>query len=64
MLAMANEQYDTCPIEGLDSRKVKRILSLPFGADINMIVSCGIRDNKGVRGDRVRVPFDEVYHNI
>jgi nitroreductase len=64
MLAMANESYDTCPMEGFDSRKVKRILNLPLGAEINMIVSCGIREERGVWGDRMRVPFDEVYHRI
>lgn len=64
MLAMANEKYDTCPMEGFDSRKVKRILNLPFGTEINMIISCGIRNEKGVWGDRMRVPFNEVYHKI
>jgi nitroreductase len=64
MLAMANEKYDTCPMEGFDSIKVKRILKLPYGAEINMIISCGIRDDKGVWGDRMRIPFDEVYQHI
>jgi nitroreductase len=64
MLAMANENYDTCPMEGFDSKKVKGILKLPYGADINMVVSCGIRDENGVWGDRMRVPFDEVYRKI
>ncbi len=64
MLAMANEQYDTCPMEGFDSRKVKKILDLPFGAEINMVISCGIREEYGVWGDRMRVPFDEVYQRI
>ena len=62
MIAMANEGYDTCPLEGLDSRRLKRVLKLPYGAEINMAVSCGIRDgNKGIWGDRCRVPFEEVY---
>lgn len=63
MLAMANEKYDTCPMEGFDSIKVKRILKLPYGAEINMVISCGIRDEKGVWGDRMRIPFNEVYKN-
>ncbi len=25
---MANEGYDTCPLEGLDSRRLKRVLKL------------------------------------
>ena len=64
MLAMASENYDTCPMEGLDSRKAKSILKLPCGAEITMIVSCGIRDEKGVWGDRMRIPFDDVYQRI
>jgi len=64
MLAMAGESYDTCPMEGFDGRKVKSILKLPLGAEINMIVSCGIRDEHGVWGDRMRIPFDEVYQKI
>jgi nitroreductase len=62
LLAMANEKYDTCPMEGFDSLKAKRILNLPYGAAINMIISCGIREENGVWGDRMRIPFDEVYH--
>jgi len=62
MLAMAEKGYDTCPMEGFDSKRVKKLLQLPRGADINMIVSCGIRDgNKGIWGDRCRVPFEDVY---
>jgi len=64
MLAMAGESYDTCPMEGFDGRKVKSILKLPMGAEINMIISCGIRDEKGVWGDRMRIPFNEVYQKI
>lgn len=64
MLAMANEKYDTCPMEGFDGRKVKSILKLPYGAEINMVISCGIREEKGVWGDRMRIPFDEVYKRI
>ncbi len=40
------------PLEGLDSRRLKRILKLPRGAEINMVVPCGIRDgNKGIWGN-------------
>jgi len=64
MLAMASENYDTCPMEGFDSRKVKHILNLPYGAEINMVISCGIRDENGVWGDRMRIPFNEVYVQV
>lgn len=64
MLAMANEKYDTCPMEGFDSSKMKSILKLPYGAEINMVVSCGIREEEGIWGERMRIPFDEVYRKI
>lgn len=64
MLAMASEGYDTCPMEGFDGRKVKDMLNLPWGAEINMVISCGIRDDGGVWGDRMRIPFDEVYKRV
>ncbi|WP_164110764.1 MULTISPECIES: nitroreductase family protein [Sphingobacterium] len=65
MIAMANEGYDTCPLEGFDHRRVKKILKLPHGAEVNMIISCGIRKgNEGIWGERFRVPFNEVYHKV
>ena len=64
MISMAAKGYDTCPMEGSDTLRVKKLLNLPFGAEINMIVSCGIRDEKGVYGERFRVPFNEIYKEI
>ena len=64
MISMAAIGYDTCPMEGSDTLRVKRILKLPRNAEITMVVSCGIRDDKGVYGPRFRVPFGEVYYEI
>ena len=64
MISMAAEGYDTCPMEGSDTLRVKKLLGLPFGAEINMIVSCGIRKPEGVYGERFRIPFEEVYKEI
>tara|TARA_B100000953_G_scaffold299458_1_gene299414 strand:+ start:123 stop:842 length:720 start_codon:yes stop_codon:yes gene_type:complete len=64
MISMSAIGYDTCPMEGFDSRMVKKILNLPSKAEINMVIGCGIRDQKGVYGPRYRVPFESVYKNI
>lgn len=65
IIAMANEGYDTCPLEGFDSRRLKHLLHLPHSAEVNMVVACGIRDgDKGIWGERFRLPFDEVYHRM
>ena len=64
MISMAAEGYDTCPMEGSDTWRVKKILGLPRSAEINMIVSCGIRKPEGIYGERFRIPFEEVYKEI
>ncbi|KGL61524.1 MULTISPECIES: nitroreductase family protein [unclassified Polaribacter] len=64
MLSMAAEGYDTCPMEGSDTWRIKNLLGLPFASEVNMIVSCGIRKPEGVYGDRFRIPFDEVYKEV
>jgi len=60
MLSMAAIGYDTCPMEGTDTAKIKRLLDLPYGAEINMVIGCGVRKPEGIYGDRFRVPFEEV----
>lgn len=64
MIAMAERQLDTCPLGGFDGTRVRRLLSLPRGAEVSLVISCGIRTEGGVWGDRFRLPFDEVYHQI
>ena len=61
MISLAAINYDTCPMEGFDSLRIKKILHLPANTEINMILSCGIRDEQGIYGERFRIPFNEVY---
>jgi nitroreductase len=61
MLSMAAEGYDSCPMEGSDTLRIKKILKLPLSCEINMVISCGIRKPEGVYGERFRIPFEEVY---
>ena len=62
MISMAGFSYDTCPMEGFDSIKIKRILNLNSKSEINMIIGCGIRLEEGVYGERFRIPFEKVYY--
>ena len=64
MLSMNEIGYDTCPMEGSDTARVKKILNLPRKAEITMIIGCGIRDKKGIYSPRFRVPFDKVYKRV
>jgi nitroreductase len=64
MLSMSEIGYDTCPMEGSDTKRVKKILKLPRKAEINMIIGCGIRSEKGVYTKQFRVPLEDVYRKI
>ncbi len=64
MISMTEIDYDTCPMEGSDTSRIKKILNLPSSAEINMVIGCGIRDEKGIYTERYRIPFEEVYKEI
>lgn len=64
MTSMAALGYDTCPMEGFDSQRLKQILGLPKKAQISMVIGCGIRKPEGVYGERFRLPFKEVYKQL
>jgi len=57
MLALRAYGYDTCPMEGVDSARVKKVLGLPCDAVHVMGIACGKRAANGVYGPRVR--FDK-----
>jgi nitroreductase len=60
MLAMKAAGYDTCPMEGFDSKRVKKLLDLPEAAEICMIIGCGKGLPEGIYGKRFRVPSSEL----
>jgi nitroreductase len=61
MISMAEVGYDTCPMEGYDSLRIKEILGLPDAAEINMVIGCGIRAENGIYGDQFRLPLEDIY---
>ena len=62
MLGVKAEGYDTCPMEGFDSKRVKKMLKLPHKAEVNMVVAVGSAADNGIYGPRIRVANDEVIH--
>ncbi len=60
MLSMREQGYDTCPMEGFDSVRAKALLGLADNDEITMIISCGVRTEEGIYGERHRVPNEEV----
>lgn len=54
MLAFRAAGYDTCPMEGFDEVRVKKLLSIPRGAAVTMVISAGKRAPNGVYAPRIR----------
>lgn len=54
MLSFRAAGYDTCPMEGFDENRVKRLLRLPRKAAVVMIISAGKRHEHGVYNERIR----------
>jgi len=48
MLALAAHGFDSCPMEGFDEPKLKRLLGLPGAAVIVMVLAAGRRGEDGV----------------
>lgn len=55
MLSFRAYGYDTCPMEGLDERRVKRILGLSRDAEVVMGIGVGRRVAEQVYGPRMRL---------
>ncbi|PWJ44603.1 nitroreductase family protein [Sediminitomix flava] len=64
MYAMKAEGYDTCPMEGFDSVRLKRLLRLPSSAGICMVISCGKGKQEGIWGKRLRVSNEQIIKTI
>ena len=55
MMALVAQGYDSCPMEGFDQNRVKKILKLNRNAHIVMVLGVGKGDPKGIYGDRFRI---------
>ena len=64
MMSMKAEGYDTCPMEGMDAKRVKVFLKLPRKAEIVMIIGCGPAAEGGIYSERFRVPNDKVIFEV
>lgn len=54
MYALRAQGYDSCPMEGFDANRVRKLLKLPCSAHVVMIVGAGKRAPEGVYGERIR----------
>ncbi|MFZ5560083.1 MAG: nitroreductase family protein [Pseudomonadota bacterium] len=54
MLALRAHGFDSCPMEGFDESRVRKLLKLPSDAFVVMVVGCGKRAADGVYHSRIR----------
>lgn len=54
MLSMRAYGFDSCPMEGYDSSRIKKILALPKDALVVMAIGTGKRKQGGIWGKRIR----------
>jgi len=54
MLSLRAYGYDSCPMEGYDSKRIKKILGLTKDAVVVMVVAAGKRGKGGIYGERIR----------
>lgn len=59
MLAFRAAGFDTCPMEGFDEARVKKIFSLGCKESICMVISVGKRAENGVYGPQIRFPMNQ-----
>ena len=64
MLGMKARGYDTCPMEGFDSKRVKKLLNLSDGSEICMIIGCGKGLPGGIYGERFRVDSSKLIQEV
>lgn len=64
MLAIAAQGFDTCPMEGFDAPRVRKILGVSCSESVVMVVSVGERSENGIWGRQYRIPREIVVKTI
>lgn len=57
MLSLRAFGFDSCPMEGMDPSRIRKLLRLPRGAEVCMVISAGQRAPSGIYGPQIR--FDK-----
>ncbi len=60
MLSAAAHGLDSCPMGGMDAKRIGQLLDLPCGAEVVMVIALGRRKPEGVYGPRVRLAEEDL----
>lgn len=65
MLAVSAQGFGTCPMEGFDESRVKRLLGLSFSDRVVMVISVGEPDReRGIWGGQIRFDRGWFVHEV
>ena len=64
MMSLVAEGFDSCPMEGFDEKRIKKILKLNWSCHVVMIFGIGKADKKGVYGKRFRINKELVIKEV
>jgi len=64
MLGLRAHGFDSCPMEGIDEKRIKRILKIPRDGVVVMVVGAGKAAPDGIYGPRMRVPLADVVTKV
>ncbi len=64
MLALRAEGYDSCPMEGFDPWRAKKLLNLSSQSEVCMFLAVGKRSPKGLWWERILMPRTWTYRKI
>jgi nitroreductase len=64
MLSLRAFGFDSCPMEGMDATRIRRLLKLPRRAEICMVISAGRRAKRGIYGSRIRFDHSLFLHEV
>jgi len=64
MLAFRAAGFDSCPMEGFDEVRVRKLLGLPRSCAVTMVISAGKRAPGGIYAPRVRGARDHFVHKV
>lgn len=64
MLALRAHGYDSCPMEGLDECRVRKLLKLPRKGLVTMVLAAGRRADNGVYNRQYRFDQNALVHYL
>ena len=64
LLSLAAHGYESCPIGGMDTHRIHKILELPEKAEVSLVIAAGHGKPEGLYGPRVRLPEGDLIKEV